>query len=322
MPSASRRASGRTLSSSSSRSSRRASPRTFGASGSSALAWPRTSWWIGSGRCPGWSSIRPTAGVSTRRPKTRNTGLRRSSTTHSSRRARSSAPRSSSSSYGGSTWDPGEPCESSYAMGPCPASRRIGHEREHSTELRRTPRRSVKRRCASRKSHLRREKDRAERLRPARVCRLSRLRLWWRGQQSKLGHHARLIEIDVDLRKLAALELRDHGDRQSDGLVRGRDRLAPGHHQGSRVGPLDVAQLGNPIPGPELRLRHEPNVGERLEKRVEGRTDRFDPLDPLGILWTPLKDRVQVEALVPVEVAVVKGLRRRFDYFEILFYAH
>src|SRR6266852_2883101 len=118
---------------------------------------------------------------------------------------------------------------------------------------------------------------------------LSRLRLRWRGQQAKLGQQARLIEVKVDLRKLAALELRNHGDGQSDGLVCSGNRLASGHLQGSGVSSPHVAQLGNPIPRAELRFVHQPDVRERLEKRLERRAERLYPLDALGILWIPLK---------------------------------
>src|SRR2546426_6969461 len=124
-------------------------------------------------------------------------------------------------------------------------------------------------------------------------------------QKPKLGQHRCLIEKEVDLGKLAALELRNHGDRQANGLVRGGNYLAPGHLQRSRVGSSDVAQLGNPIPGTELRFHRQPNVGKRLEKRVERRPDRLHSLDPLRILWIPLDDRIQVEALELIEVALV-----------------
>src|SRR2546428_278998 len=46
------------------------------------------------------------------------------------------------------------------------------------------------------------------------------------------------------------------------------------------------------------------------------------PLDPLGMLWIPLNDGIQMEAFEPVEVVIVSGLRRRVDHLEILFYAH
>src|SRR2546427_1207272 len=46
-------------------------------------------------------------------------------------------------------------------------------------------------------------------------------------QKPKLGQHRCLIEKEVDLGKLAALELRNHRDRQANGLVRGGERLSP-----------------------------------------------------------------------------------------------
>src|SRR2546427_4282406 len=153
------------------------------------------------------------------------------------------------------------------------------------------------------------------------------LALWlplWRclWGQPKLGHQPHLIEIEVDFRELAALESRNHGDRHSDRLVRRGDRRAPRYLQRSRVGCSHVAQLRNPVPGAELAFRHQSDVGERLEERLEPSSNRFYPLDPLGILWIPLDDRIQVQAFEPVEVAVIQCLRRLVDHLEILFYAH
>src|SRR3989442_4762327 len=141
-------------------------------------------------------------------------------------------------------------------------------------------------------------------------------------QQPELGHQPHLVEIEVDLRELAALESRNHGDRKSDGLVCCGDRRAPRHVQRSRVGCSHVAQLRNPIPSAELLFRHQPDVRERLEERLEARPDRLRSLDRLGMLWIPLDDRIQMQAFEPVQVAVVQGLRRRVDHLEILFYAH
>src|SRR2546425_2060373 len=72
------------------------------------------------------------------------------------------------------------------------------------------------------------------------------LALWlpWRRRlrgQPELGHHRHLIEIDVDLRELAALESRNEGNRKSDGLVRCRNCRAPRQLQRCRVGSLEVA---------------------------------------------------------------------------------
>src|SRR2546428_6609575 len=153
------------------------------------------------------------------------------------------------------------------------------------------------------------------------------LALWlplWRclWGQPELGHQPHLIEIEVDFRELAALESRNEGARHSDGLVRRGDRRAPRHLQRSRVGSLHVAQLRNPVPGPELAFHHQPDVRERLEERLEPSPDRLRPLDPLGMLWIPLDDRVQMQAFKPVQVVVVQGLHRCLGHLEILFYAH
>src|SRR5256712_6587169 len=128
------------------------------------------------------------------------------------------------------------------------------------------------------------------------------------GQEAKLGHQPRLVEVNVDLRKLAALELRNHRDRQPNGLVRGWNGLAPRHLQGPRVGCSHVAQLCHPISGAELRFRHQPDVGECLEKRLETRSDGLRPLNPLGILWVPLKYRIQMGAL---ELCQASGIQAR-----------
>src|SRR2546425_6750263 len=153
------------------------------------------------------------------------------------------------------------------------------------------------------------------------------LALWlplWRclWGQPKLGHQPHLIEIEVDFRELAALESRNEGARHSDGLVRRGDRRTPGHLQRSRVGSSHVAQLRNPVPGAELAFHNQPDVGERFEERLEPSSNRFHPLDPLGILRIPLDDRIQVQAFEPVQIAIVQRLRHRVDHPEILFYAH
>src|SRR2546426_5593841 len=153
------------------------------------------------------------------------------------------------------------------------------------------------------------------------------LALWlplWRclRGQPKLGHQPHLIEIEVDFRELAALESRNQGARNSDGLVRRGDRWAPRHLQRSRVGSSHVAQLRNPVPGAELVFRDQPDVRERLEERLEPSSDRLRPLDPFGILWIPLNDRIQMEAFEAVQVVIVQRVRRKLDHLEILFYAH
>ncbi len=79
---------------------------------------------------------------------------------------------------------------------------------------------------------------------------------------AELGQQPELVEEDLDLGGLAALEPRYDRDRRSNGAVRRGDRRGTGAPSGRPVGPGELADLGNPIARTEGVLHVRMDVGE------------------------------------------------------------